>query len=104
MLSLLDFAAGWVSGWRQGRESQIALDFLAGYDDVPKRSVAVAAESPTKLGSLILWESGEVEIEVVDVMSQERLLAMSLVVTGPFELSDAISLLVVEMEAEPPQV
>lgn len=97
VLSLIDFAAGWVSGWQQGRESSVALDFVAGRDDVPKRSASIAAESPKKLGSLTLWESGEIEIEVVELLSQERSLAISKVVSGPHELSDALARLVVEM-------
>lgn len=97
MLNHLDFLAGWIEGWRLDRDSVVALEFLAGRQNVDKRSASVAAESPTKLGSLTVWESGELEAEVIDLATQDRTFVLSHILEGPQDFGDRLSRFVREM-------
>lgn len=83
MLSYIDFLAGWHAGWTSGRESQLSLELRIGPESVARRSASIAAESPVALGSVIVWETGDLEIEVVDLESTSRTYVDSGVIDGP---------------------
>lgn len=71
-MSYLDFLAGWWSGWVVDRASNVRVELRIG----PKRghndSASIAAESDIRLGALTVWEAGELEVEVIDISSEER--------------------------------
>lgn len=96
MLNYLDFLAGWYAGWVSDRDSQLSLELRVGQDAVDKRSAALAAESPSALGSVIVWESGEIEVEVVDIRSMNRTYVDSGRIAGPEDFAKRLSRLVRE--------
>lgn len=91
MLNYLDFLAGWHAGWVSGRDSQLSLELRIGTESVAKRSASIAAESPVAVGSVIVWESGELEIEVLDLQSMTRTYMDSGVVDGPEDFGTRLS-------------
>jgi hypothetical protein len=96
MLNHLDYLAGWYAGWTSDRDSLISMELRLGSDTVDKRSAALAVESPTAMGSVIVWESGEIEIEVVDLRSMNRTYADSGLIGGHEDFSSRLSRLVRE--------
>lgn len=96
MLSYLDFLAGWYAGWASDRDSPVSLELQVGPGNVDKRSAALAAESPTAVGSAIVWESGEIEIEVVDTRSMNRTYVDSGLIAGPEDFASRLARLVRE--------
>ena len=71
-MSYLDFVAGWWAGWSLNRESVVAVELRVGSPKHAKRSSSLAAESCHTLGALTVWETGELEAEVMDLTTQTR--------------------------------
>ncbi len=90
MLGLLFYMGGWVDGWMASTDSQIILRFEMGPDDRPKRSAWMSIETSACLGHVTVWESGEVDAEVVEVASGASIRAISRVVGSPSELAATI--------------
>ena len=79
--------AGWSDGWIADRPSTMSLQFTMGPVDRDKRSAWIATESPTTVGHLTLWESGEIEAEIVETRSMRRVHTVSAVVKDADALS-----------------
>jgi len=87
VLDLLHYMAGWADGWAADRDAPISVQFTMGPADRDKRSAWIATESPTALGHLTIWETGEVEAEVVESESMRRVYVVSAVVKDAEALS-----------------
>ncbi|MHA7619464.1 hypothetical protein ACX12M_13165 [Cellulosimicrobium cellulans] len=88
MLSFIETMAQWVSEHANGNRVQIA--YREGPTSVPKREAVVGFETEVALGSFAVWETGEVEAEVLVVETLERPLVISAVVTNAAELVDML--------------
>ena len=60
---------------------------VSGRPIMTKRSCTLGAESSTKLGAFTIWDTGELESEVMDMDTQERTLVDSVTVNGAEDLS-----------------
>ena len=90
-MNYLDFLSGWHAGWVSGRDSQLSLELRIGSESVARRSASIAAESPAAVGSVIVWESGDLEVEVVDLQSMARTYVDSGVIDGPEDFAMRMS-------------
>lgn len=83
----LDYLAGWAETWSMDPVSTTTLQFTMGPENWDRRSAWIATESPTRMGHLTLWDSGELEIEVVDATSMEAVHAVSAVISDTESLA-----------------
>jgi hypothetical protein len=76
-----ELLARWYADWSAHRDtgsrSGLRVDLVRGPLDRPKRAAWLGAESDRALGSLTVWGSGELEVEVVDVATEVRTLVVS---------------------------
>lgn len=86
-MNYVDFLQGWWAGWVLNRNSPTAIDLCVGPPNVTKRSCTLGAESSTKLGAFTIWDTGELESEVMDTDTQIRTLVDSVTVNGAEDLS-----------------
>lgn len=87
MLNYLEAIALWVT---EQRNQRTRVTHRQGADDVFRRSAVVGFETDRALGSLAVWDTGEVEAEVVIVETLERTLVISMVVETTAELVEAL--------------
>ena len=76
-----ELLAQWYAMWVQHSPSDLRVDLVRGPVDREKRVAWLRAESDRALGSLVVWDSGELEVEVADVESEVRTLVVSTVLT-----------------------
>lgn len=75
-----------------GHGTTLELDSSsAGY---PKQMVALTLENDERIGQLVLWETGEAELSVIDVESEQDLLVESRDVQSLFGLQEGLDALV----------
>ncbi|GLZ54484.1 hypothetical protein Acsp07_41010 [Actinomycetospora sp. NBRC 106378] len=60
----------------------------------PKPMVALTLENDERIGQLVLWETGEAELSVIDVESEQDLLVESRDVQSLFGLQEGLDALV----------
>ncbi len=100
VLGLLYYLGGWADGWRHGRQSPVALAFEMGPVERPTRSASLGAESLNALGHVTVWESGEVEAEVVRLVDDQRTLAISATVADVDGLDEIVRKVLAECVRE----
>ncbi len=88
MLNLLEVMAQWVAEHRL--DHRVQMTHHVGVADVPKRSAVVGFETESALGSIAVWETGEVEAEIVVVDTLDRPLVISTVVTTNADLIEVL--------------
>lgn len=86
-MNYVDFLQGWWAGWILNRDSPVAIDLRVGSPNVAKQACTLGAESSTKLGAFTIWDTGELESEVMDMDTQERTLVDSVTVNDAEDLS-----------------
>ena len=92
-MDLPGLLVAWFAGYEQG-SSAVQLELHHGPANHDKRSAWLGAESTRALGSFVVWNSGEVEVEVLDARSEVRTHVVSTVVTSEEELDAQIALFV----------
>ncbi len=97
MLTYLEVMTAWVSDHQAATTMRIT--HRESRTDVPKRSAVVGFETDLALGSLAVWETGEVEAEVLVVETLERPLVVSALLGSPVELNDVLDRVVAAMES-----
>ena len=99
----MDFAAllvAWFAGWDQG-SSALRLELHQGPTNRDKRAAWLGAESSQTLGSLTVWDTGELEVEVVDVQSETRIRVVSGVVTTADDLHGQLARFIEAAQPQP---
>lgn len=99
MLSLLATMEEWVRSTRLTEDAPRVGAFRLGRVDVPKRGADVGFLSDEKLGVVMVWESGEVEAEIVVVETSERPLVISTVIQTDAELRAILDRVLAEMRS-----
>jgi len=88
MLSFIDAMAQWAA--EHQNDHQVQVTHREGPADVPKRSAVVGFETEFALGSLVVWDTGELEAEVLVVETLDRPLVISAIVTTTAELVETL--------------
>lgn len=83
--------AEWYAHSVQGPATGLRIDLVRGPLDRAKRAAWLGAESDRALGSLTVWDSGELEVEVIDVETQVRTLVQSTVLIEAAELEPEVT-------------
>ena len=92
MLSLLDEMDDWATLQRSDRNGLVKIAYRRGRSDVPKQSADIGLESSVALRVVAVWDSGEIEAEVVDIKSMSRLYLFSGIVRDERELREVLDL------------
>lgn len=95
MLSYLEAMARWAT--ERQSDYRVQITHREGAADVPKRSAVVGFETDRALGSFAVWETGEVEAEVLIVETLDRPLVISTIVETTAELLEALDRVVEAM-------
>lgn len=90
-MSFIDFLSGWWAGWSLNRESVVAIELRIGSTAYDKQSSSLAAESSTHLGSLTIWDTGELEAEVLHIETQQRTYVQSTVIHAAPEFAQCLA-------------
>lgn len=76
----------WVEQRETTNDHQVRLSFREGPPGVPNRSVSVAFETPIALGVVSVWELGDIEAEVLEIESEDRVFVYSGMLEGAEQL------------------
>lgn len=76
----------WASTRGTSLQELISVNFREGRTDVPKRSADIGFQTDTSLGVVIVWESGELETEAIDIQSEVRFAIRADVLDDPEDL------------------
>ena len=79
MLSLLDDMEEWAL-LRPVSDTGPSIVFRRGRIDVAKLSADVSFASTVRLGSVAVWETGELEAEILEIESEDRVFVLSAIV------------------------
>jgi hypothetical protein len=90
-VDLPELLADWYARWVSGPGSDVRVDLVRGPPDRAKRAAWLGAESTRALGSLTVWDSGELEVEVTDVATEVRTLVVSTVLKDAGELEPQVA-------------
>ncbi|WP_263120205.1 hypothetical protein [Cellulomonas sp. RIT-PI-Y] len=88
MLNLIESMARWFD--ENSSAEGVRASYREGPVDRPKRSAQIGFETAASLASVAVWESGELEAEVLVVESLERVLVISMVVSTPASMIQII--------------
>lgn len=89
MLNLLDAMSRWAAE-HASADKTASVKHRRGRQDVAKQSADVGFESRSALGTVAVWESGELEAEVLQIPSGKRLFVLSGVVHDSGELRQVL--------------
>ena len=60
-------------------------------EDKPKKSKFITLDSNKLIGTVILWESGEVDLEAIDIQSENTVINKTTNITEICELDDELN-------------
>jgi hypothetical protein len=93
--TMIDLLTAWVEGNGPALEEQsVEVELRLGPSDRPKRGAALNLTANPMLAQLLLWETGEAELEVLDASSDTFLLREHRDLESEADLAEALRTLV----------
>lgn len=86
-VSYPDFLAGWAAAWSLQPAATVRVELRVGNRAYDKWANSLAAETDLAVGSFTVWDTGELEAEVMEVDTETRTYVDSTVVTDGAELA-----------------
>lgn len=100
MSRLLSFMQRWVEEVQSTDDGWLIAGFDLGPIDRPKRAAEIGFSSTGKAGVVAVWESGEVEAEVVEFETMERTLVISTIVRTDGDLRRLLDEVLVKVRGD----